>query len=297
MPRNIIINSSNYNTSNNCFRYPLPVAQKFENKEVGLTYISIYNSFYNISSAYGNNTIQLNYPIGASYTSYTFTIPDGYYSYNDLNYFLQQQLIANKLYLISGTGTSATNVYYVSIATNAVQYKAQLNFYPVPIASALAGLGLTQPLTTTSPNGVAVPALPTTANNTPQLIFNTAFGSLIGFLASTLPAVPSTTSSSIAIVSTITPQISVVNSLVLTTNLVHNFGLSNPCSTFEGLALTGGFGSLITRSAGSVEYSDVATNEYQYIDIKFYDQNLNAITLLDIDVLIILAIKDKKEIK
>jgi len=187
--------------------------------------------------------------------------------------------------LISGTGASATNVYYVSIATNSVQYKAQLNFYPVP--TTLGAL--------TAPSGA--PALPTTANNTPQLIFNTAFGSLIGFLASTLPAVPSTTSSSIAIVSTITPQISVVNSLVLTTNLVHNFGLSNPCSTFEGLALTGGFGSLITRSAGSVEYSDVATNEYQYIDIKFYDQNLNAITLLDIDVLIILAIKDKKEVK
>jgi hypothetical protein len=73
---------------------------------------------------------------------------------------------------------------------------------------------------------------------------------------------------------------------------VHNFGLSNPCSTFEGLALTGSFGSLITRSA-SVEYSDIATNEYQYIEIKFHDQNLNPLTLLDNDVLIILAIKDK----
>ena len=280
MPRNIIINSSNYNASNNCFRYPLPVAQKFENKEVGLTYISIYNSFFNISSEYGNNTIKLNYPIGASYTSYTFTIPDGYYSYNDLNYFLQQQLIENKLYLISGSGTSATNVYYVSITTNSVRYKAQVNFYPVP--TSLGGL--------TAPSGA--PALPTTANNTPQLVFNTAFGSLIGFLASTLPATPSTTSS-INIISTITPQISVVNSLVLTTNLVHNFGLSNPCSTFEGLALTGGFGSLITRSAGSVEYSDIATNEYQYIEIKFHDQNLNPLTLIDNDVLIILAIKDR----
>ena len=284
MPRNIIINSSNYNASNNCFRYPLPVAQKFENKEVGLTYISIYNSFFNISSEYGNNTIQLSYPIGAGYTSYTFTIPDGYYSYNDLNYFLQQQLIANKLYLISGSGTSATNVYYVSIATNAVQYKAQLNFFPVPIASALTGLGLTTP--------AGAPASPTTANNTPQLVFNTSFGSLIGFLASTLPATPTTTTS-ISIVSTTTPQISVVNSLVLTTNLVHNFGLSNPCSTFEGLALTGGFGSFITRSAGSVEYSDIATNEYQYIEIKFHDQNLNPLTLIDNDVLIILTIKDR----
>jgi hypothetical protein len=91
MPRNIIINSSNYNASSNCFRYQLPVAQKFENKEVGLTYISLYNSFYNISSAYGNNTIQLKYPEGATTTTYTFTIPDGYYSYSDLNYFLQQQ--------------------------------------------------------------------------------------------------------------------------------------------------------------------------------------------------------------
>ena len=79
----------------------------------------------------------------------------------------------------------------------------------------------------------------------------------------------------------------------MVTNLVNNFGLSNPASTFEGLALTGGFGSLITRSAGSVEYSDIATNEYQYIEIKFHDQNLNPLTLIDNDVLIILAIKDR----
>jgi len=284
MPRNIIINSSNYNTSNNCFRYQLPVAQKFENKEVGLAYISIYNSFFNISTEYGNNTIHLEFPIGAGYTTFTFTIPDGYYSYNDLSYFLQQQMIANGLYLISGSGASATNVYFVSIATNSVQYKAQLNFFPVPTSAQRTSLGLTAP-------GNAVEA-PTTADKTPQLVFNTSFGSLIGFPASSLPTTPTTTHF-ISIISTITPQISVVNSLVLTTNLVNNFGLSNPASTFEGLALTGGFGSLITRSAGSVEYSDIATNEYQYIEIKFHDQNLNPLTLIDNDVLIILAIQDR----
>jgi len=72
--------------------------------------------------------------------------------------------------------------------------------------------------------------------------------------------------------------------------------LSIPCNVFTAIALTSGFGSLITNNNSSLVYSDIAQNSYQYIEIKFYDQNLNALTLIDLDVLIILTIKDKKEV-
>ena len=278
MPRNIIINSSNYNPINNNFRYYLPVEQKFSNQEVALSYISLYNSFYNTSSAYGNNQVTIAFPVGATMVSQTLTIPDSYNAISDLNYQLQQFMISQGWYLID-TATGA-NVYFISLQTNSTQYKAQFTFSIVPTSRT----GYTVPS-----NATAIP----TITSTPTITFNTGFGSLIGFSASTLPAI---TSSNQSVVSTLTPDISVVNSLILTTNIIHHVGLSIPCNVFTAIALTSGFGSLITNNNSSLVYSDIAQNSYQYIEIKFYDQNLNALTLIDLDVLIILTIKDKKEV-
>lgn len=176
MPRNIIINSSNYDKINNNFRYYLPVEQKFTNQEVALSYISLYNSFYNTSSAYGNNQVTIAFPVGATMVSQTFTIADSYNTISDLNYQLQQFMISQGWYLIN-TATGA-NVYFIALQTNSTQYKAQFTFTTVP----------------TSRTGYTVPsnasAIPTIVS-TPTITFNSAFGSLIGFSASTLPAITS----------------------------------------------------------------------------------------------------------
>jgi hypothetical protein len=284
MPKHIIINSSNYDAVNNRFIYRFPTPQKLVNKQVTLSGISIYNSFFNISAAsYGNNTLTFYFPTTTGYLSaFTFTFPDSYMSISDMNYFIQQQCIANGLYLVNASGN---NVYYFEIVANSVRYAAQMNFYPVP---STLPVGYTKP-------AAATWSLPTTSR-TPYVVFNNAFGNLIGFTGGTYPSVGSSgTTTNTSLISPNAPNISIVNSLILTCNLVNNFGISNPVDLFYSLPLTVGFGSLITITNQSALYTDVASNDYQYVEIRLYDQNMNTVPLLDTDVLIMLCIKEKGE--
>ena len=310
MPKQLILNSSNYQATNGTFNYKFPVRQQFrQNDRVGLSSISIYNSFYNVSQAYNNNTFQFIFPglstitdatmtqtgntsyqrtIGLA-TIYTITIDDGYYSISDLNYYFQQQCILNGLYTITASGNYT---YYLEIVTNSKRYAGQLNFYILPLS--------------TSADLPAIPSnglwsFPTTADTaiTTQIIIPSGFGSLIGFLPGVYPpntAYSNTQINNIQYISNTTPMLSVVNSLIMTCNLINNHGISIPSNIFDSIPLTNGFGSLITISASSIIYSDIANNDYENIQISFYDQNMNLLKLLDPDVLITLSI-DKQSIQ
>ena len=133
----------------------------------------------------------------------TFTIPDVYYSASDLNSFLQSQMYANNLYVTSNNG--ANTIYFYEIVRNSVRYSIQLNSYYIPTSANATTLGYSLP-------SGATWAFPTT-NKTPQLTFNTAFGSLIGMTAQTYPSTVQSTN--VSQISTITPIISPVNSYVL----------------------------------------------------------------------------------
>ena len=116
MPKQIILNSTSYVPDSNLCAYQFPNPQTFrKGDQIGLSAISIYNSFFNISAKYGNNSFQFtfpgvfpstttalsNYVLNSDMTAtFTFTIPDGYYAIPDINYFFQQQCILNNLSLI-----------------------------------------------------------------------------------------------------------------------------------------------------------------------------------------------------
>ena len=133
--RTIILNSSNYVAgSGNKYVYTLPTSTKFsESAKIGVASIACYNSTFNITAARGNNTITLVWN-AATPVTYTFTIPDGYYSLNDLNYFLPQQCILNNLYV---TNSLSQNVYFVEIVANNPRYSPQVNAYFIPTAATL----------------------------------------------------------------------------------------------------------------------------------------------------------------
>jgi hypothetical protein len=88
----------------------------------------MYNSFYNISQAqYGKSNITFTWFDGSVYN---WVIPDGYYSLSDLNLWLQQQFILNKLYCVNSNNSQ--NIYFTVFQTNSVLYKAQIDVYFVP---------------------------------------------------------------------------------------------------------------------------------------------------------------------
>lgn len=89
----------------------------------------MYYSWYSITSPYVNSQFQIVWPAGAGTTTFTITIPNGFYTISDLNSYLQKYCITNGLYLINVSGQY---LYYCEFLTNSNYYAIQFNAYSVP---------------------------------------------------------------------------------------------------------------------------------------------------------------------
>jgi hypothetical protein len=282
--RTIILNSSNYvQGSGNQFSIAFPGnGVKFNaGDRIAVAGLAIYNSTFNVQASRGNNKITIIWN-AATPVSYTFTMPDGFYSANDMNAFIQQQCILNNLYMTTNNGS--TYVYFVEIATNAVRYSISLNVYAIPTAAQATALGYTLPTGATW-------TLPASAQ-TPQITINTAFGQLVGQPAGTYPAAISAVS--VQSISAFTPIISPVDSYILCCNLI-NSRLTNPTDLLYSVPITVQLGQLININPSQFLFNDIDANTYSNITISLYDQLFNKLQLNDKDVVITLAIEYSTE--
>jgi len=267
--------------SGSTFTYNFPSTVKFNDGDsVGVASTAVYSSTFSITAARGSSTISLIWN-AATPTTTTFTIPDGYYSTSDLNYFLQQQCTTNKLYC---TNSSGQYVYFVELQVNVPRYAIQFNSYATPTAASATTLGYT------IPSG-ATWSFPASAQ-TPQITFNQAFGNLVGLTAGTLPSTIQSTNYSI--VSTTTPIISPIDSYILTCSLCDS-PYSIPSDTFFTLPLSGGLGSLVSASPSQIVLNSIKPNFYKSFTIRFFDQLFNALPLQDRSVTITLAIQEASQ--
>jgi hypothetical protein len=116
----LVLNSNNVvaNSNNTLFRYNFlnGAFRVNENAELAISSVVMPYSFFNISQAYGNNTFSFTFPDSTSLTtSYSVTIPDGFYTTETMNAYLQQFCITNSLYLINASGQY---VYYMVFSLN-----------------------------------------------------------------------------------------------------------------------------------------------------------------------------------
>ncbi len=283
--RTLVINSSNYvANSRNQYVYTFPSTVKFDDGDsVGVASLSLYNSTFNITSTRGNNTFTIVWN-ATTPVSYVITIPDGYYSVESLNYFLQQQCIINKLYVIN---SSSQYVYFLELLINAPRYAVSLNAYAIPTAAQATTLGYTQPSGATW----VYPALA----QCPQLTFLNPFGALIGYTGASYPST-SSVSTNQNFISDLTPNINPVDSYIMTCSLL-NSPYSIPSDTFFTVPLTGGLGELIAVSPSQIVFNNIAPNSYQQIKITFFDQNFQKLEMNDNAIVLTLAILDKDERK
>ena len=92
----IVVNSSNY-VENNTYVYKLPQSMKFSKKsKVGVASLSMYNSTYNITANRGNNKLTFVWP-SATPVTITITFDDGYYSADQMNWYIQSKMYENKM--------------------------------------------------------------------------------------------------------------------------------------------------------------------------------------------------------
>lgn len=276
--KNILINSSNLvsNGYGDTYTYTFPTPVTFKNDRISLSRLSLYYSWRNISSSYGNNTWSYRWIDG---TVVNITIPDGFYTVENLNALLQSFMVANKHYL---TNTSTgTNLYYLEVITSSVYYSVQLNCYAVP---------------TSLPSGYSVPAgatwsFPGTAT-TPQLTIPTGLSSILGITAGTYPSVVQSTTFSQT--SQTTPQVSPVNSVIITCTLVSN-DISTPNTVLYSFSPDVSYGSIIQVAPPTNLWCNISDGIYSSLTIQMRDQNFGRINFLDTSGMMLLSVKNNSE--
>lgn len=311
--RTIVFNQNNLvqNGNNNTLVYKFPNSVTFSNSEVAISQITMYYSWFNITSALLNNSFTFNW-INANntnnYTSYTITIPDGLYEIASLNAFLQFVFInapslsssiispvpAAPFYYVNSSGD---NVYYAEFVVNPTAYAIQLNTYNTPVFGAL-------PAGWTNPGGTYLP----TQSFNPVITTPASFNAIIGFSSSFSSdqnqnnggANPGTATaykigSTYSYLSTTTPQVQPNPALLVSISGIDN-AYASPSSIIYSLAPAVAIGELIVEKPPEFNFNTLLKGTYNELRLQFLGADLRPVTIRDPNMTILLVIKDKKEI-
>lgn len=282
----LVLNSSNISNTatNSTFNYNfIQGGFKSHNCEMCVSSISIPYSWYNVSSYYNNKKFTLFMPSGGSSLNVELTLPDGFYTVNDINAYIEQKCLDNGQYLIDSTGK---NVFFIKMAYNPTYYSVQILCYVVPSAIGT----YTRPASGTYSAGGA--GLPTVASSTQIVIPSTgSIGTIIGFDAGTYPTLAN--SSSQSFLSTKTPIGTTVNSLILQCSLVSN-RVTIPSDILDSMPITGtAFGANLTYDPSFEKFVSIKDGTYNNFTITFKDQNFNDVYAKDPNSSITLIIRQK----
>jgi len=297
--RTLILSNQNIvpNTNNSELVYAFPAGSITikESQQIALATLQMYYSTFNITALNNNN--KYNY-VWVDGTIVNVVMPDGFYTLDDINNFLQFTMIGNGHYLISGSNF----VYLFNWITNATYYTIELQVFPIDTTIATA-------------NSWTLPASPTWAIPTAQAIspminiLNNNFTKVVGFQTGYYPQGPPSYSQAVisgapptqiqtpsfltqqAYQSTTAPQITPLSSYVLTCNLINN-NYSVPNNLLYSFAPQGAFGSQFTIQPNFPAYINVNPGQYQFITLKLLDQNLLPISIQDPNFVIQLIITD-----
>ena len=205
-------------------------------------------------------------------------MPDGNYSINDVNTYLQSVMVQNTHYLVNTV--SGDFIYYIQFETNATFYAVQLNEYVVPTIL---------PVNTALPVG-ATWALPAIASTPQVIILVNNFRSIIGFNAGTYPTVvPQATTYSV--LSVTAPQVNPISSLQITCSIA-----SNPYSSQSKVIYAFGvpetpFGGQILIEVPEYAFTKIVDGNYNEFEVSILDQNGAPVILIDPQISIMLVIK------
>ena len=277
MPRDIIsINSTHY-VGNNLYRLKLPKAVEFKKGDkLSLYSFSMYNSFYNISaSQYQNTNITFTW---FDNTIYNWTIPDGYYSLSDLNLWLQQQFVLNKLYCVNSNNSQ--NIYFVQFQTNSVLYKAQIDVYFMPSATnaTLYGYQVAPGATWTFPS----------VNTMVRITINDNLKVYFGTTQTTFGII--TPAQNMNYLSDVCPSISRVFSIYLGCNLITS-DFNQIGNLFSQFPISASYGNLIKIDSPIDALISIKEGIYSDISITLWDQNNNALSFIDKDLTLFLIVQ------
>lgn len=284
MPFQILLNSSNViNSYNTVFDYKF-ISGAFEvneGAEICVSSITLPYSWFNVNKAlYNNNGFSYTWADG---TTYSVTLPDGFYTVTDLNQYLQNVMISNNQYLIN-TSTGQYQ-YFISLFTNVTYYTNSFILTYVP---------------TSLPSGYNAPTgfvYSTTTAKAPQLIIpSNNFGKLIGYSAGSYPSTQAsgTAMSYLNVLGNITPNITPVNAITVRCNLCNN-ECASPTDVLDVFNINTTFGSNIVYTPNYEKWISANPGTYANIFVYLQDQNLNTIISNDSNVSIAILLRNGKK--
>lgn len=296
----ILFRSTNFDGKSKLI-YEVPSGISLKNKEISLQSFSFYNSFFNISAAIGNNKLTFAFPVFSAtvaetytMTNYVMTIADGFYSFADLQFAIQQFMISAKLCLYNAT--TAKYMYFFHLLPNTVQYSVQLQTYYVPTASQAAGLGFS--LLSGSPLRLNISVAASPRIVAPRVTFNNDFGKVIGYDGATFPSTvvfknganydanPAATNTS-----TKTPYINPIDCILLRCNVANNVN-SIPNDLLSVTPISSQYGAITQYTASYPLYVPCAQTTVTRIEITMCDQNLVPVLQRDAEITMVLSIRD-----
>ena len=293
---NINVSTVHWISGTNRYRYnfPAPLDLRGKNAKLMMYQYSMNNIIFNITQKLGNNKISIIWPRLNGYTTYNYTIPDGYYSFEDLNTFLQYCMTRDKLYLVNSTNASDVK-WFLQITTNAPQQVSQIDSTPLP---------------TTLPTGYVIPlnsagTAPawslSTVSRYPQLILNDLLAyDIFGFTTQrTFPSsnVPLSTGLVSSTISNKTPNLNPTICYLLTCNMV-DAKLSPIPNLFFSIPINNPYGKILSGTVGTTGTGiSVIETIYNYIEFSLLDMNYNTFVPIDpaISLTVIVEISDEEK--
>ncbi|GMF38437.1 unnamed protein product [Phytophthora lilii] len=171
---------------------------------------------YNIDATqFSNNSFKIDVPTAGTTSTVSVILPDGLYSYSDINRSIQTALVNAGAYLNNPSGE---NVFYIQLTENSVYYFAQFDFSATQTTLPTAGGTWTRPANGLYSSGGT--GLPTTTRVPRLIIDNASFGKVVGLTAGTYPSASATVSS--AELSNTIPQIHPTSSYIVRCDLIKN---------------------------------------------------------------------------
>jgi hypothetical protein len=306
--RVIVLNQNNLvpDGQNNKLVYKFPNSVLFKNNSIAVSSVSMYYSWFNITSAYNNNTFTYTWVVGGTTNTYTITIPDGLYEITQLNALLQYNFIANGTYLIDSSGK---NAYYGEFILNPTRYAVQINTYSVPTA---LPTGYTAPSnwvggfnTATPPVAIGFPTQTFNPSITIPANLNVILGYTAGFQtnqntnnAYTPPAnsqyVSKNGAGTLSYLSTSSPNLQPNSSIYFAVSNINN-PYSLPSSIIYSLVPTGAVGTLIAERPPQFMWNRMIDGTYNELRLTFLGTDLQPIKINDPQMTILLTIKDGDE--
>lgn len=289
--RTLVLNTNNVvkDGQNNKLVYNFPNSVKFDKTYLSVASVSMYYSWFNITSAYNNNTFTFSWTstlTTPNLTTYTLTLPDGLYEVTTINQYLQWFCIANGLYLIAPSGQY---VYFAEFVINESQYKVQINTFYVPTSL---------PVGYTAPSGFA--GYPTVTTS-PTMTISTGLGAILGFTTTASQTIGGLTggtalATAVSALSVSSPNLQPNSSVLISSSMIDN-PYTSPTSIIYSITPSVAVGEIIAEKPPSFMWNKLIDGVYNQLRITLLGTDLAPLKIQDGAITIILALADEDEVK